>query len=71
MSDNEDTGPGLFSPFEIDPVTHNRVSPQRLPEYRGSSALPEIDQAYEALNVAQTAESFYQAISGLVFHARH
>ena len=60
-----------FKPFEIDPITKKRVSPEHLPEYRGTSALAEIDQAYDALEVALKPEEVYSAISILIFHARH
>ena len=60
-----------LKPFEIDPVTGSTVSPQHLPDYRGQAALGEIDLAYEHLDLALTADEFYQAIAVLVFHARH
>lgn len=60
-----------FIPFEIDPITKKRVSPEHLPEYLGMSALAEIDQAYNSLEVALKPEEVYHAISILIFHARH
>jgi hypothetical protein len=60
-----------FTPFEIDPITKKRVSPEHLPEYLGMSALAEIDQAYDTLEVALKPEEVYRAISILIFHARH
>jgi len=71
MSLNEDDKFAALVPFEIDPVTRERVSPQNLPDYFGDAALVEIAQAYENLELAQTEEAFCQAIAVLVFHARH
>lgn len=48
-----------------------KISPETFPDYHGGSACKEIDDAYEALEVAQEAKEFYAAISILVFHARH
>ena len=58
-------------PFELDQITKEYISPEKLPYYSGPSSLAEIDQAYELLDKSQTSEEFYKAIAILVFHARH
>ena len=58
-------------PFELDGITGGRISPETLPQYHGEANLVEIDQAYEMLGQAETAEHFYKAAAILIFHARH
>ena len=49
-------------PFELDQITKENISPEKLPDYSGPSSLAEIDQAYELLDKSQTSEQFYKAI---------
>ena len=58
-------------PFELDQITKENISPEKLPDYSGPSSLAEIDQAYELLDKSQTSKQFYKAIAILIFHARH
>jgi hypothetical protein len=57
-----------FNPFCED---SEATSPKALPDYRGEGPSFEIDEAYDAMLSSETAEEFYNAVSFLVFHARH
>ena len=71
MTDNDNDILGTLVPFELDAITGENVSPEKLPQYGGQARLAEIDQAYEMLDKADTSELFYKAVAMLVFHARH
>jgi len=71
MTGKEDKILDAFMPFEIDEITGEKISQEKLPEYHGQAKLVEIDQAYEMLPKAETAEEFYEALAILIFHARH
>jgi hypothetical protein len=59
-----------LTPF-VNDADNEAISPKNLPFYQGDGRCIETDAAYERLNNAETAEEFYNAISVLVFHARH
>jgi len=67
-SGKNSTLPPRFNPFSEGSET---TSPKALPEYNGDGPSSEIDEAFEAMLSSETAEEFYNAVSFLVFHARH
>lgn len=63
--------PAPLIPFIYDNKKNEIVSPDKLPFYAGSGPRWEIDAAYDLIQTGETAEEFYNAVSVLVFHARH
>ena len=71
MKSKDDEVLAALLPFELDAITHEKISPEKLPQYGGQARLVEVDEAYAMLDKADKPEVFYKAMAILIFHARH
>ena len=72
MSNNEKyEGFDFFIPNKINNSVKDIISPKKLDLRNNLYENKIIEDAYDKLDMAVTAEEFYESISLLVFHARH